>query len=145
MKKVLFLLLLVVTLTASAQYKPYASVGGSVMSGITSYGAEVGLYNDSRWLGVGVNSFSDNGKQIYFGQMKYYHKLTGGLFDLYGYGAVNVRLDGSKYTVLEPGFVTVINVSKKWAPQFSLTLPIEEGTRFFHPLSFGFGVNYWIK
>jgi len=130
-----------------SNYFPYASVGTSVSSGIYTYGVETGIYNQKAWFAVGASAYKFQNNTYWTGSFKTYFKLQKyNIVDVFAYNSVNVSIDKYKTLGFEPGFVTVFNFAKKWAPQVSLTAPVYENTNFkFTALSFGVSLNYWIK
>ena len=151
MKKFLFALLLFASFAVSAQkytYKPYTSLGSSLSAGTFAYSAEVGVYNDNTWYSVALSQYRFEGKTYQYASVRSYYKLaTSGIATTFATASANVMLDKSKQLSFEPGVATVFNITKKFAPQVSLSLPTYEGSALFKPtnVSFGFGVNYWIK
>lgn len=151
-KLILASIILVSAMTGFAQksnYSTYVSVGSSLSSSTLSYGGEVGIYNDKAWFALGTSASKAEGttKTAWVGSFKTYFKLKNyNIVDLYAYNGVNVTINKSKVLGFEPGLVTVFNVSKKWAPQLSLTAPVYENTNFnFTALSVGISLNYWIQ
>lgn len=153
MKFKFLVVFLVLTMSAvcsfsqKTSYSPYISAGASVSSGVITYGAELGVYNDKAWFAVGASEYQLNDKSYWTGSFKTYLKIKSyGTVDLFGYNSVNISIDKSKALGFEPGFVTVFNISKRFAPQFSLTAPVSENTNFkFSTLSAGLSLNFWIK
>lgn len=136
--------------TLPKSYDPYVSAGVSLSSAVWSPGIELGIYNDKDWFAVGAYTYRNTPSSAYetYSQFKWYHKVaSNGLIDVFGYSALDVKLDKTKNIIFEPGAVIVFNIRPKFAPQISLTTPIGENTTPFKPalLSAGISLNYWIK
>lgn len=148
MKKILFMaMLLVSTLAFSQSPGYYVSAGTSVSNRTATYSAEAGIYNEKTWYSLGVASSTVDVLQSYTGSFKSYFKVKkSGIVDNYLFTSFNVAFADASVSI-EPGLAAVINVSKKWAPQFSVSFPIYENQPTFRnqSVSFGVGLNYWIK
>lgn len=157
MKKIKGLLLvftmLCLSFTSQAQgknYQPYLNAGASLSSGVTSLGGEVGFYNNKAWYAVGISTGSSQ-KTSWYLSPKGYWKLTGSKesdVDGYFWSAVNVALDRTHALSVEPGVAAVFNITKKFAPQLSLSFPVGENSVLRgRPLqvNFGLSINYWVR
>lgn len=140
--------------TAKSQgrdYKPYINLGANLSSGITSVGGEIGFYNTKAWYAVGLSTTSSS-KSSYYLSPKGYWKITNSkednTVDGYLWSAVDVALDKTHALALEPGFAAVFNITKKFAPQVSMSFPVGENSVLRgRPLimNFGISLNYWIR
>lgn len=144
MKKFILMSLLAFSvLTGFSQenrFKPYASVGGSFWKGGTSVGLEAGVYNPHVWFSGALSV--DNSNTSYT-SVKAYSKLGNvGIIDGYVWSGLNMALTSRHPISFEPGVATVFNFWKKFAPQLSFSLPISNGVA---TLTYGVGLNYWIK
>ena len=157
MKKLLFILMLCIGMNSNAQnlekavsWKPYASVGTTLSSGVFSYGGEYGVYSSKAWYSVGVSTFKNTGNEYeWYASVRAYYKLNkASIFDNYFWCAVNGHIQKDRSLSFEPGVCTVINISDKWAPQIGLSFPIYENTSsILKPLqmNLSIGMNYWIR
>lgn len=127
------------------RFKPYIGLGSAISNNLFTHGLEAGIYNTKAWYAVG---FSTTEGEEYYGSFKAYYRIhSTSITDLFSYGSVSIALDKTKALSFEPGFAAVFNISKKFAPQVSLGLPIYEQTQLFNPvtLAFGISLNYWIR
>lgn len=135
----------------SKNYKPYVNVGASVSSGLTAIGGELGVYNSKAWYAVGYNQTVtvDATPSL---SAKGYWKLTNTKadndVDVFAQSAINISLNQYHAISVEPGASVVFNISKRFAPQISLTFPIQENSVMRgRPLAMcaGLSLNYWIQ
>lgn len=128
-------------------FKPYLGVGASLSTNYVTPGAEFGFYNDKMWFAVGATSYQVNDDRKWSAQYKNYFKvIDAGIVENYAYYAINVSLEKGHQVGFEPGIATVFNVGK-FSPQVSISFPTSENYPGWKPLSmsFGVGLNYWIK
>lgn len=157
MKKVTLILVAFMALltTATAQpgsvvvntFEPYIGVGTTLSSGQHGYGGELGIYSNKVWYAVGVSTTDVPGDNPWFASFKAYYKVSGeGFAEAFIFGAANVRIHDSKALSFEPGGAVVFNVSKRLAPQVSLSFPTGENGILWRPLSMnlGLGLNVWL-
>lgn len=140
MLRFLLLLGLLISLNSFGQNKPYVSAGAGISGGMFGYGGEAGLYNDKWWYALSIDR-TPSTKESFVGA-KVYRKLFGiDKVDHYLNMAVKVQTKEC-YVVAEPGLAIVVNATKKFAPQLTLSTPIVKSYMYF---AVGVGVNYWIK
>lgn len=135
----------------SKNYKPYVNTGVSVSSGITSVGGELGVYNAKAWYAIGYSQpvTIDAASSL---SAKGYWKLTNTKtdndVDVFAQSAINLSLDQYHAISLEPGASVVFNIWKRFAPQISLTFPIQENSVLRGKslaMNAGVSLNYWIQ
>ena len=116
--------------------------------GLYSLGGELGIYEEKAWFAVGystVKGHGANAERFHYASAKSYFKLgSQSIVDTYAYGAVNLGLVSDQPLSFEPGLAAVFNISKKLAPQISVSAPIDQEFKS-GILAFGLSLNYWIK
>lgn len=132
-------------------YEPYVNLGASLTSGVTSLGGELGFYNNKARYSVGLSTASSESGSWYLSP-KGYWKLTSTSstndVDCYATGAINLALDRTHALSVEPGVAILYNISKRFSPQVSFSLPIEENTQFSGrswPFNAGISLNYRLQ
>lgn len=150
MKKFIFIVTLlfgmITTGFSQTEYKPYIGAGSNLTTGTFSYGAEAGIYNNKAWFAFGASTYEVNDKFYWTVSAKAYYKIASqGIVDEFIYNAVNVTADSERAFSYEPGVAVVFNVTKHWAPQFTLSTPMYENTKVFRKItpSVGLGLNYF--
>lgn len=126
--------MLILSLTTMAQnFEPYVNGGLAVTNNVMSYTGEVGIYSNSSWYALGLSRENGSGEDWSVstkGYWKVSNRRKAQLVDLFATAAVNMTLTRDHLLSVEPGVSAVYNINRHWAPQVSLSFPIQQNEVF---------------